>query len=122
MSGEDNHVELRLSVEGGDRVTGLEELSAWLREEEGLRGLVTSKRAAPRPGELGAVTDVLVATVGAGGTLSVLAASLRSYFSQPRRADVWIAITGPDGHRVEIDAKHVDDVDLLLRRVLKQSE
>jgi len=114
--------EVRLSVEGGDPVEELQDLSEWLRLEPQLHGLVTPEAAAPEAGQLGALAEVLVAAVGSGGAVSVLAASLRAFLIQPRRADVRIVVTAPGGRRVEIDAKGVDDIEALLRRVLEQSE
>jgi Effector Associated Constant Component 1 len=113
---------IRLSVEGGDPVGGVEELSEWLRLEPQLRGLVTPETAAPKNGQLGPLTEVLIAAVGSGGTVSVLAAALQAFLVQPRRADVRIVLTAQGGRRVEIDAKHVDDVEAVLRRVLEQPE
>jgi hypothetical protein len=111
-------VSLQLSVEGDEPVEGLADLSDWLRQESELRGLVSYGDAVPKPGELGALSDVLMVAVGSGGTLSVLATSLKVFLAQPRRSDVRIVVTAPDGRRVELDAKRVDDVELLLRQTL----
>ncbi|GAB2749833.1 effector-associated constant component EACC1 [Kitasatospora kifunensis] len=107
-----------LSVEGEERVEGLAELSDWLRLEPELRGLVSLADAVPGPRELGAVSDVLVVALGAGGTVSVLAASLKAFLSQPRRSDVRIVVSAPDGRQLEVDAKRVEDVEAVLRQVL----
>ena len=109
---------MQLSVEGDEPVEGLADLSDWLHQESELRGLVAYGDAVPKPGELGALSDVLMVAVGSGGTLSVLATSLKVFLAQPRRSDVRIVVTAPDGGRVELDAKRVDDVELLLRRTL----
>lgn len=109
---------VQLSVQGDKPVEGLEELSDWLRLESELRGRVSSGDAVPQPGELGALSDVLMVALGSGGTLSVLATSLKAFLSQPRRSDVRIVVTSPDGRRVELDAKRVSDVDQLLRQTL----
>ena len=113
-------MDVLLSVEGDDPDEGLSELHDWLRQESDLRGLVTPVANAPRPGELGSVTDALSVAVGAGGTLSVLAASLKVFLAQPRRSDVRIVIKSADGQRVEIDAKRVGDVEALVREALEQ--
>ena len=115
-------LDFKISVEGDDRISELERLCAWLGQEEQLRGLVAAGPVPPRPGELGALVEVLAVAVGSGGTLSVLAASLTGFLSQPRNADVRIVITGPDGRRVEIDAKRVGDVETLVRCALEQPE
>lgn len=122
MEGYSDGSVVRLSVESGDPAAGLQELSEWLSLEPQLRGLVTPETAAPKPGQLGVLADVLVAAVSSGGTVSVLAASLRAFLIQPRRADVRIVLSAPDGRRVEIDAKRVDDVEALLRRMLEEQQ
>jgi hypothetical protein len=107
-----------LSIKGDEPVTGLEELSDWLRREPWLRGLVSVTSADPRPGELGAVAEALVVAVGSGGVISVLASSLKVFLALPRRSDVRIVISSPDGLRVEIDAKRIADADALIREAL----
>jgi hypothetical protein len=115
-------VDVRVSIAGVDPVEGLPELASWLGSEPELRGRVKPEATAPTPGELGAVVDVLVAAVGGGGAVSVLAGSLRTYLSQPRHSEVRITVEGPDGRRVELDAKRVHDVEALVRQVLGQPE
>jgi hypothetical protein len=100
----------------------LSELSGWLGQESALRGLISPAPAVPAPGELGALADALVVAVGGGGAISVLAASLKAFLARPRRSDVRIVVSTPDGRRVEVDAKRVDDVEALLRRVLGETE
>jgi hypothetical protein len=111
---------VQLSVEGDEPVEDLAELSDWLNLESELRGLVVPGDAVPAPGTLGALSDLLMVAVSSGGTLSVLAASLKVFLAQPRRSDVRIVVTSPDGRRVEFDAKRVGDVDVyqLLRQTL----
>jgi hypothetical protein len=113
---------VRLSVEGDEPVEELAELAGWLHQEAELRGLVSAGDAVPRPGELGALSDLLMVAVGSGGTLSVLAASLKVFLAQPRRSDVRIIVTAPDGRRVELDAKRVGDVEQLLRQTLGETK
>lgn len=113
---------LWLSVEGDDPAEGFEQLSDWLRHEDELRGEVTPEVVVPGPGELGALTDVLVAALSSGGAVSVLAASLKAFLSQPRRSDVRIVLRTADGKRVEVDAKRVNDVEALVRQALGQAE
>jgi membrane-associated two-gene conflict system component 1 (EACC1) len=115
-------VSICLSVEGDNPVSGLEELSDWLRREPELRGLLTPADARPASGELGAAAEVLVAAVGGGGALSVLAASLRSFLSLPRRSDVRIVVLEPSGRSVKVDAKNVRDVEALIREILGQNQ
>ncbi|MFE2721778.1 hypothetical protein [Kitasatospora sp. NPDC059327] len=113
-------MDLHLSVTGGQPASDAESLTDWLRGEPELAGTVGLTGAAPRPGELGTALDVLTVAVGAGGGLSVLAASLRTWFAHPRRSDVRLKIRRPDGESVELDAKRVSAAELetVLRQVL----
>jgi hypothetical protein len=115
-------VEVRLSVAGVDQVEELHDLASWLGGESELRGRVKRIGPAPAPGELGATADILVAAVSGGGAVSVLVGSLLAYLSQPRHSDVRITVEGPEGRRVELDAKRVHDVEGLVRQVLGPRE
>ncbi|MFI9788920.1 hypothetical protein ACIHEI_36225 [Kitasatospora sp. NPDC051984] len=113
--------DLRLSVAGGDSIDAIDELADladWLRHEPELRGLVAFADPEPGPGELGALADALVVAVGSGGALTVLAASLRAYLSQPRKSDVRIVVRAEE-RSVTVDAKRVKDVEALLRETLR---
>lgn len=108
-----------LSVAGDDTAEGLAQLSAWLRQEPDLRGLVNFATKAPRPDALGPSTDALVVAVGSGGAISVLAASLKAFLTLPRRSDVRVTIRETsDGRTVELDVKRVADVEAVIRGVL----
>nr|WP_269781587.1 hypothetical protein [Nocardia bovistercoris] len=100
---------------------GIENLAAWLRGEHELAGRVRLSRAAPRPGEMGTLTDALIVSVGAGGALTTLAWSLRAWFAQPHRANVFVKVTGADNRVVEIDAEsaRTKDVQKLLATALE---
>ena len=114
--------DIRISLADDDPVGGIEALWAWLRDEPELRGVVRLIADSPGAGEMGSASSVLVAALGTGGAVSVLAASLRAFLTQPRRSDVRITVQGPDGRRVEVDAKRVDDAEGLVRQVLGQVE
>jgi hypothetical protein len=107
---------LRLSVESGDAASDFEELSDWLRQEEGLRGLITEEDAAPTPGELGTAIDVLIAAVGSSGALTVLLSSLQAFIAT-RGSDISIRLMGKGGREVTVDAKRVKDPGTFLRDV-----
>lgn len=113
-------VEVRISCVGRDRTVGVESLSDWLRGEPELTGRLRLGGPVPGEGELGALADVLVVAVGSGGTLSVLATSLKAWLAQPRKSDVRIRVKRDSGETVEIDASHIDEkhVDALIRRAL----
>ncbi|MGW3202137.1 effector-associated constant component EACC1 [Streptomyces sp. NPDC001118] len=109
---------LRLSVTGDDSIDELTDLADWLQHEPELRGLITFADPEPGPGELGALADALAVAVGSGGVLTVLAASLRAYVSQPRKSDVRILVRA-QGRSVTVEAKRVNDVEALLRETLR---
>jgi hypothetical protein len=113
-------VEVRVSLAGGDVAGELESLDDWLQGEPELAGRVKMPTPAPRRGELGALADVLVVAVGSGGTLSVLAASLHAWLSQPRRSDVRVRVQRGEGRVVEIDAHRIaaEQVGALVRDAL----
>jgi Effector Associated Constant Component 1 len=114
--------DIRISVgsaAGHSAADEMEDLDAWLRGEPELAGRVRSAHAAPRPGEMGTITDALVVALGAQGALTALAGSLRAWFAQPRRSKVSIKITAADGTVLEIDADRVRTPDL--ERVLERS-
>jgi hypothetical protein len=111
--------QVRISLTTGDR-SDLESLEDWLRQEQGLAGRVLPAVGRPRPGELGVPAEALIVAVSSGGVLSVLAASLKSWVSLPRRSDVRVKIQGADGRVVEIAADRISDdrVDDLIRQAL----
>ncbi|MCM2422115.1 hypothetical protein [Streptomyces sp. RKAG293] len=113
-------MEARISVDSGSAVADLESLDGWLRGEPGLAGRVRAEGGEPAPTELGSLPDVLTVALGAGGSVTVLAASLRAWISQPRRSDVKLTISQEGGRSVEIDAKRVkgEDLGALLQQVL----
>jgi Effector Associated Constant Component 1 len=113
-------MEARISLAGGAQPGDLESLDEWLTGEPELAGRVRLSAPVPREGELGALAEVLVAAVGSGGAVSVLATSLRAWLSQPRRSDVRIRVQGESGRVVEIAADRVDaqQAEVLLRQAL----
>lgn len=117
-AGGDTDTDVIVAVSGGDGIAGTESLIAWLRQEPELRGRIQAVTSEPGDGEMGSVVDVATVAVGAGGAVSMLAMSLKTWLAQPRRSDVSIEIRHPDGRSVVIDAKRVDDVDALLHTVL----
>ncbi|MEU8465168.1 hypothetical protein [Streptomyces sp. NPDC029003] len=115
-------MEAWLSVRGGDPVCDLGELDEWLAGEPELRGRVRPRPAQPGSRELGASSDVLIAAIGSGGVISVLAGSLHAFLGRPRGSDVRISVSTPDGRSVELEAQRVEDIESLLRQVLAASE
>ena len=113
-------MEVRISCVGGDRAAGIESLSDWLRGEPELTGRLHVAGPMPGEGELGALADVLVVAVGSGGTLSVLATSLKAWLARPHGQHVRIRVRRDDGETIEIDANRIgaDQADALLRQAL----
>lgn len=113
-------MDVHISVTGGETVAEAESLTDWLRGEPGLAGVTLTGRP-PGPGEMGSVLDTVTVALGAGGGLSVLASSLRTWFAQPRRSDVRVKIRRTDGGTVEIDAERVraGDLEAILRTALE---
>lgn len=104
-------------------LAALEDLSDWLRAESELAGRVHEVHAAPVDGQLGALTDgleIVLGAVSSGGALSVLAASLKSWFAQPRRSDFRVKVPLGGDRFVEIDAERAraGDVEALLVQAL----
>ena len=115
---------VELSVGGEAPEQGFEELVHWLSREPALRGRVRRASRTVTAGTLGPGAAVLEVAVGGGGALTVLATSLKTFLSLPRRSDVKITVTSAqDGTRtVEIDAKRVDDVVSLICETLSHEE
>jgi Effector Associated Constant Component 1 len=103
---------------GDDAERELASLEEWLRQERALKGAVARERRAPRPDEMGAVSDVLVAALGNGGAITALAASLGTWLVT-RRSRVTVKVTGPDQTSVELDVRSTD-AEALLRSVLRE--
>ncbi|MGH3853436.1 MAG: effector-associated constant component EACC1 [Pseudonocardiaceae bacterium] len=105
---------LSISAEDSD---ALRSLLDWLRHEDALRGRVRAAHAPVRPGEMGGLLEVLEVALGSGGAGAVLATSVSTWLSQPRRADVKLTVTAEDGRHIELDARRVRDPAVLLREV-----
>jgi hypothetical protein len=67
-------------------------LENWLRNEPDFERKIRRVPVTPSTGELGAVADTRQIALGAGGAVAVLAASLQTWFAQPRRSDVRITV------------------------------
>jgi hypothetical protein len=98
-------VEVELSVVGGPAV--MRSLEAWLVGRDELRGRVRSVPAAPSPGAMGSLPDVLMVAVGQGGVVATAAASV--WISWIRRQSGKVSVTArrPDGSEITLTADHV---------------
>lgn len=94
----------------------LRSLRDWLLADDEL-GLAHGVRVrleapAPPPGRMGAMSEVLTVSLGAGGAGAVLAHSVEVWL-QTRTTDLKLKITGSAGV-VELDAKRVRDSPALI--------
>lgn len=117
-----NGVRAHIEIGGSRDVPGdLASLRDWLVSTPPLRGRVDVVHRPPRPGEMGGLSDALVAALGDGEAITALAASLGTWLVS-RRSRVTIKVTGPDERSVEVDLRRAkggtDDVAALLRQVL----
>ncbi|MCX5194700.1 hypothetical protein OOK31_12465 [Streptomyces sp. NBC_00249] len=122
MSGEEEGaMRARVRLTGDGAAAELADLAGWLSREDEFRGRATIERPSPRPDEMGALADVLVVALGAGGAGTALAASL-SVWIRHRRPSAEIEVTGPDGRSVRITVRDVPemDVEAVVRRALER--
>lgn len=111
-------MDILLSVDKDESSQDLERLERWLRDEPDLRGRIARVPTAPKPGEMGTLAGALSVALGSGGAVSVLIASLKTFFRQPRGSDLKISIRTPDGAVIEVDAKRVRNVESTIREAL----
>jgi hypothetical protein len=105
-------LEISVSDRGADAI--LEDLLHWLMGEQDLRRAVRLRTQPMANNELGAAVDVLIVALSSGGAASVLAASLKAWFAQPKRDNISISVRWPDGSAVDVNAHNVNDVKALL--------
>jgi hypothetical protein len=109
-----SHPRLHIRAKDGDE---LRSLLVWLCHEDALRAWV---RLVPAPvplGQMGGVIDVLVVSLGSGGAGAVLASSLSTWLSHPRRQDVKLTVFGDGGRSIQLEGRRVRDPVALLREV-----
>ncbi|MFF8670703.1 hypothetical protein [Streptomyces sp. NPDC015242] len=116
-------VEAQISVTELDERKQLESLDSWLRLDSAFRGR-TRLSGTPSEGDLGTAVELLAVAIGSGGVISVLATSLSTWLQQPKKADIILKVTGPNGTTVEIDAKRAtpQEVTELLNKTLGTEE
>ncbi|MFE4691699.1 hypothetical protein ACFRH6_16760 [Streptomyces sp. NPDC056749] len=116
-------VEAQISVTELDERKQLESLNSWLRLDSNFRGR-TSLSGTPSEGDLGTAVELLAVAIGSGGVISVLATSLSTWLQQPKKTDITLKVTGPNGTTVEIDAKRAtpQEVTALLNKALGTEE
>ena len=112
--------EVALAVEAADEERALRSLHDWLSREAEFRGKVSLRRAEVGPDRMGSVLDVLTVALGAGGAGVALAGSLRAWVAQ-QRSNVKLRIVRADESRVEIDVSNVEDVDTLVKQLMRNA-
>ena len=112
----DMNVQLTLSGESS-YLAELKNLEDWLLDEPQLSGCpVTRQPATPKPGEMGALSDVLVVALGSGGMGAAFASSL-SVWLRSRVADLSIRVRTERGE-VEVHARNLHNAEALIGQVI----
>ncbi|MGW4369821.1 effector-associated constant component EACC1 [Nocardia takedensis] len=107
--------EWQLLIHGDADADALSGLLDVMRFEDALRGRVRPRSVPVRPGEMGAISDALVLTVGGGGAVGIATAITRSlsvWFTQ-RRSEVKLNLTTADGRTITIVANRVNTPEVL---------
>jgi Effector Associated Constant Component 1 len=110
-------MDIQVSIQSSGQLEELRNLEDWLLEEPGLAECpVTRPSAAPRPGEMGALSDVLVVALGSGGMGVALASSL-SVWLRTRVSDLTLRIRTQSGE-VELTARNTKDAEALIQAII----
>jgi hypothetical protein len=107
---------VELTVGGPGSLDELKNLEDWLLDDPELAGCpVTRPAGSPAPGEMGALSDVLVVALGSGGAGATLAGSL-SVWLRTRVGDVTLRVRTPQGE-AELTARNARDAEALVASV-----
>ena len=106
--------DLHITVDGRD--SDVESLQDWLRGEPEFRGHLRQGETPGPDGAMGAVVEVIIGVVSSRAA-TALATSLQVWLTQ-RRADVTLKLSGPDGRKIDLDAKRIPDAERLLNTAL----
>lgn len=107
-----------LVAEGtGDELAALGE---WLNEEAELRGRVRVSSGPVGDTHLGSIPELLIVTLGAGGTGKILASSLITWL-QTRRTTAKITVESA-GRHVTLDIQTAGEVAPLLEQILRVAD
>ncbi|WAL94550.1 effector-associated constant component EACC1 [Streptomyces sp. Je 1-369] len=113
-------IQIKVSGPAGSDSALVRDLHAWLQREDELRGRVRLAGGPPEPGQMGAVSE-LVLTAVSSGTVAALVASAQLWIKQ-RRANLSIVVRHPDGKEVEIDAEQISGAEEFIRTVLRDAD
>lgn len=104
---------VELTVGGSGSLDELKNLEDWLLDDPGLAGCpITRPAGSPAPGEMGALSDVLVVALGSGGAGATLAGSL-SVWLRTRVGDVTLRVRTAQGE-AELTARNASDAEALV--------
>jgi hypothetical protein len=107
---------VELAVVGPGPYDELKNLEDWLLDDPGLAGCpITRPAASPAPGEMGALSDVLVVALGSGGAGATLAGCL-SVWLRTRVGDLTLRVRTPRGE-AELTARNAKDVEAVIASV-----
>jgi hypothetical protein len=107
---------VEFTVGGHGSFDELKNLEDWLLEDPGLAGCpITRPPSSPAPGEMGALSDVLVVALGSGGAGATLASSL-SVWLRTRVGDVTLRVRTPRGE-AELTARNAKDAEAVIASV-----
>lgn len=109
-------MDVEINISGSSDAAELKNLEDWLLDEPGLAGCpVTRPAGRPEPGQMGALSDVLVVALGSGGMGVALASSL-SVWLGTRVSDVSLRIRTMQGE-VELTASNTKNAAALIEAV-----
>jgi hypothetical protein len=105
-------VEVRIAGDGG--IDALASLEDWLLADPELASCEVSRPAAsPSPGEMGALTDILVVALGSGGVGVALANSLSVWLGT--RVDKVTLRIGTQKGDIELTGHRAEDITTLIQ-------
>ena len=110
-------VRIRVAEGTGDELAALGE---WLGGEGELRGRVRVGSGPVGGTDLGSIPDLLIVTLGAGGTGKILASSLITWL-QTRRTTAKITVESA-GRHVTLDIQTAGEVAQLLEQILRVAD
>jgi hypothetical protein len=109
-------MDVEINISGSGDAEELKNLEDWLLDEPRLAGCpVTRPAASPEPGQMGALSDVLVVAMGSGGMGVALASSL-SVWLRTRVSDVSLRIRTKQGE-VELTASNTKNAAALIEAI-----
>ena len=109
-------MDVEININSSSDAEELKNLEDWLLDEPGLVGCpVTRPAASPEPGQMGALSDVLVVALGSGGMGVALANSL-SVWLRTRVSDVSLRIRTKQGE-VELTASNTKNAAALIEAI-----